>query len=1430
MGKKVTGWKTKGMNRDLSVSAFNPEFSFENVNLRLSSNDGNTTMSWVSEKGTSLMEIYDEETGDTLIMDGTPIGTAVLNDKLVIFTCVNTPAITLGKIYKLWYTDTDKTSLTGKLLYAGLLNFSVDHPLETLVSYEAENIQKVYWVDGVNQPRVINIEADVKGKDSTYFDFVPTLKLEEEVKVKKLLGASGMFAPGVIQYAFTYYRKYGQESSIFYTTPLYYISHNDRGASPEDKVDNAFRITVSNVDTNFDYLRIYSIQRTSLDAVPTVKRIQDISIEGLAKDTEGYLTASYLDTGLSGDTIDPTELLYKEGRVISAGTLDQKDNTLFFGNISQDKKAYSIIHENSGSVEKAMSIQSSTRSFKPTRVSSGSYDYLNQLTSSTTDDSRTVPCAGFKWNDYYRLGVQFQYKTGEWSAPIRLTDRSNTMGNDFKQTNSPSINGDTVTVPTFYGTLAGHTIETLVNSGYKKMRAVAVFPNMQDRTVICQGVVCPTMYTSKQRDNNGLSAQASWFFRSKLNNNYVSASGAVAPTFGDLNYTDSEIRGSIAYNPTNIREVEIQGQFTLDELNRFKMDKGILTLHSPDVEFDTRLSNLDYTGLGTKWVGSAKITDTLSDIDIQTETPAISNKGGGFVHKAFREKGPYGIASGLFWDDYIVDDDNDVLQAYRVQHNACKWMVYVWNKKGSLNNDFNRPQDKGTQTAILKKKVISNLRVAGNTTFNDGKEVPLYNNSLQLFSSDEVSLLKWKAGSYDRIYQGNIDTLLMPDASDGMYFAFDRKRAGESAKDAMLTKEQVTTQFYSKDTVWWKTFNRSDSGGDQFGYRRYNGVTASDVKDGPWEWGGVDLGDVYSVSLNLMKESVRMKYKSTPHLVMELSDASKLWGNDSNLQDASLQVMEITRTPNMETIFGGKSSDALKENVWVPCGEPVSLVDKYGNPKSSVSVHYDYGDTYYQRWDCLKTYPFTHEDVNQVIEIGSFMLETRVNIDGRYDRNRGQVNNLNVSPVNFNLMNPVYSQVDNFFSYRMHDESFYENMEYPNQITWTKTKQAGADVDLWTNITLASVLELDGDKGTVSKIVRFNNQLMAFQDTGISQILYNERTQVTTEEGVPLEIANSGKVDGKRYLSDTVGCSDKWSITTTPTGIYFMDSKGKGIYLFNGQLNNLSGSLGFNSWAKQNIPEGGIEWTPMFPEVSEGSQFISHYDRLNQDILFINRYTALAYSERMNAFTSFYDYQCTPYFINLSDTGLWLRTNGNSSSLWKHNGGDYCSFFGENRSFSMTLIGNPEPQTDKVFTNIEFRASVDGDATKVSQRDSTGGYIISNDKIAPKLPFDYLEVWDEYQHGIAHLTNRNGHTAMLHHSGMDASLKRKFRIWRCDIPRDNYPAPEENESMNIYRIKSHPLDRMRNPWLYLKLQKDAADEDDTLDRTEIHDILMTYFS
>lgn len=1597
MEKKVMGWKTKGMNRDLSVSAFNTEFSFENINLRLSTNEGNTLMSWVNEIGPKKLFLQIEGVAETdeekAYIQGTPIGTAVLNNQLVVFTHREPQEYVnyTDFIYMFTVDDVATGTLKGKMLYKGNLNFNTNYPLETLVSYEANDIQKVYWTDGYNQPRLINIAAsedNVSSWNDTSFDFITTLKLKEFIAVEKVIGAEGMFTPGVIQYAFTYYNKYGQESSIFYTSPLHYISYLDRGAAPSTTtVSNAFKISITNVDTNFDYLRIYSVHRTSLDATPEVKQLTDIPLKNLKEykkfktsivyeDAESYnlpidiqygnqkiLTATtengdytvwidldgipvfkntadvkvvawykdgdttsyeelmsfqdfiegcmdstkfdketggqisvyckndkdnfysyiyveqdldrymqslaeevyhdrgkwgllvdgelvtgdaaqymyeqyiiynygdqkwyvlstdniqdtvdvtinkgetqyadtitYMDTGTTGSSLDPTELLYKGGENIVVQTMEQKDNTLFLGNINiQRQYIESTLQKDvAEDLKKARKIESTYRTMTLSKdyssnVEEVTYKYSNQLTGYTTvtnpyvaptinsNTNKSVPCGGFKKGDYYRLGVQFQYKSGKWSNPIYINDI--TQANRFsigETTLSTGYKREVVSIPIFKGNLSDIVVNKALKAGYKKVRAVAVFPSIQDKMCLLQGVVCPTLYTKEHRETDkDLYAQSSWYFRfiRPADTKDMNDEGAVYPVSEDLVYigVDKDTYDAVTTpNPSNMRLVEIQGSYKDDV--KFKTDRTFVTLHSPEIEFEDQYRNIDYTGFDFQQVGFATVTTTLSDIDIQTETPTVSSNGGGFIHKAFNGKNSFGINTGLFYEDYTIDDlgDDQPYAATDDQRSPYKWFVYPWHQSTSLNNDIRRPSNKGVQSATLKKKVISNLRY---TTSSWSEYNAIKNVTAQIWASEENTIIKLN----NDIYRGNIDTLLVPDYADGTYFCFDNTESS--------TAQNVQTKFTSSN--YWKTFSKEAS--------QQNGEGVYAWVNNTWVRRNAEIGDK-NLSLVRKKENVRMKYKSTPHLVVAKSFEF--------VRPNALPIVEVRRADTEEvkaTLFGGKTEDALMANTWIPCGEPVAL-----DADHDVDFYWEYGDTYYQRWDCLKTYPYTTGDINQIVEIGSFMLETKINIDGRYDRNRGQASNINMSPTNFNLYNPVYSQTDNFFNYRIVDEATYKHTTFPNQITWTKTKQSGADVDLWTNLTLANTLDLDGDKGGISKLIRQNDAIIAFQDKGIAQILYNDNVQVASTSGVPIEIANSQKVSGKRYMADTVGCSNKWSIVSTPQGNYFIDSNNKDIYLLGQQLSNISAPQGFSSWCKQTIPSNGEIWNPI-----NTNNFVAYYDHTTQDVYFIYKDICLAYSEKTNSFSSFYDYNA-PYFCGVQDIGLWIGKDnskeGNQYYLYQHRAGEYCNFFGVSKPFSLTLVGNAESQLDKTFTNLEFRAMVNGEG-------ETG----AKEKYSAYLPFDKLEVWNEYQHGLSTLKDA---LSMKHHLFKEeaSTLKRKFRMWRCDIPRDNAPIPETKEG--VFRTKAHPMNRMRNPWVYLKLENNNTSNK----KVEIHDIVMMYLA
>ena len=396
-----------GMQRDISISKHKAESLYDAMNIRFTARDGDTMLSITNEKGTLLL--------NNLSMQGTYLGHCVINNYVVVFTHGEEDII-----YKV-----DPNAAQPEILYHGNLGFDVNHPIETLGVYENDKIQKVYWTDGNKQPRVIftGQYSKIQPKDDQHpnadyqFDFVATLDLNEVVTVSRKEG-SGMFAPGTIQYAFSYYNKYGKQSNIFYTTLLQYISYPDRGGSPEDTIANCFEIVIQNIQMDFDYLRIYSIHRTSENAIPTVKRVADIELSTISGNS-----TKFIDNGQVGDTIDSTELLYIGGEDVVAHTMTTKDNTLFFGNLELNRQALPQTYKNSvcavGKTEQEIknllrpSEVLSEYSLKRYDISNNYYIYANSLNWSSP---------GFKNREHYRLGIQFQHKSGKWSEPIFIGD------------------------------------------------------------------------------------------------------------------------------------------------------------------------------------------------------------------------------------------------------------------------------------------------------------------------------------------------------------------------------------------------------------------------------------------------------------------------------------------------------------------------------------------------------------------------------------------------------------------------------------------------------------------------------------------------------------------------------------------------------------------------------------------------------------------------------------------------------------------------------------------------------------------------------------------------------------------------------------------------------------------------------------------------
>ena len=1447
----------KGIQRDLSVSKFNAEFAFDAQNIRITARDSNTLLSVSNERGNKEIPLFNSS-GSTVQLDGILLGYKELNDYIILFT-----KGTKDNIYRLENKNEFFEVFT---LYSGNLNFNTDYPMECISIFENKDIQKVYWLDGLNQTRVINIVPSTETQstwDDNTFDFVQILKLKENVQVERVELTNGMFSSGIVQYAFTYFNKYGQETNIFNSTKLNYISFPNRGASPEEKVNVSFELKITNLDTRFDYVRIYSIHRTSIDAVPTVLNVADIKVNANG-------TLYYNDIGTQGSIVDPSILLFVGGEEIVFQTMAQKDNTLFLGNAELKRK---LVQEDLKKLLQKQPIQYTKREISSLEHPiKGIYPYKNTL--SIGGDIKT-----FKYLEWYRFGVQLQHKTGKWSEPIFIKDLQNTHI-------SPELNTQYSLVGAEYK-VDSNIIINAVKQGFVRIRGVVVHPTLVDREVIMQGAVCPTVYNKGDRFDNSPFSQASWFSRPSIPFDIsTQLYNDVAPEEKD--YNDS--RKAVAFNQNfNVREHFIKGnpstykyhridivnkgawaefrhnnpipsnwernaeiqciaqppkvntinkgaeliQEVANEQEFYYVDQSIVTLHSPDIEFDDSIQNLDSTGLKLRIVGVIPFTGTTSDIDIQSSTPANDNVKGGFYKETVvtennTKLGVKSLISGGYWFDSLANKTADI-----GENNLVGFLIYPWHRNGSLNNQSYVEEGK-VRTAMLSKKKLSNLKFSNYSRyFNNpwlaeikGDDNHTGITPINIFNSQEQTLVKIPAPKNSNLgdlhYYGNIDKVVTASRYDHKYtVVLDYPKENlTTSSTPILTTSRV-----------FKTLNR------QHGYPIV--VTGKDnvKKQSHSIFTGFSMPSIFLErsenrpysNTNYGTDAVRIKYKSTPHAVFAFNyttDGQQIilptnrelfkgslraantvqkpadytnffWNPEARKEKVNTSVIttdtvyqdtfdeyDNTVTENNDSYllmaelyrdkvadrFGGQTEEAFENNIWLPAGPSVSLLTNLGMD-STITVKYTEGDCYFQRYDCIKTYPSTLEDQNSVTEIISFMCETRINLDGRYDRNRGQLNNLTMTPENFNKINPVYSQNNNFFQYRGVNTNKFNLNNFPNTITWTKEKQLGSLIDNWTNLTMASTLDLDGDKGEITSLNTLNNEIFCFQKQGLSNILFNSRVQIPTSDGVPIEISNGMKVEGKRYISNSIGCNNKWSIAESPSGLYFIDNITNSLYLFNGQIDSLSDKLGFRQWI--NTHNTQLKW-----DTVNYNNYRTFYDKNNNDVYFTHKDHCLCYSELIGQFTSFMSYEKTPAMFNINSDFFAFK----DGKMWKQFAGDYNMFFNEYKPFSITLVSNAHPNRDKIFNNLEFRAD-SWDKDVIMNRDT----------------FDRVDIWNEHQEGSSNLTFT---------SGVPSTLKKKFRVWRVNLPRDS----------------KNKRDRIRNTWAFIKLGKYTPNTF----KTELHDVTVSY--
>lgn len=1515
MAIKQTEYNIKGLRQDVSRSKHSAEYAIELKNVRLTAREESTMLSVTNEKGTSFLLDLNLDEEDTIV------GQVSFDDNIIVFT--NTNKVILVNVTHKKHT----------LLITLENDYNVEC-VEALVSIESEALVKIYWVDGVNQPKMMlleriindNDEYDYIVKNESSMSFNSDLALKETFNIVQRY-EGGSFSSGVIQYAFNYYNKSGQESSIVDVSPLYYITHGTRGASAEDTANNSFEITIEEADYHFDYIRVYSIHRSALDDVPFVKLLKDIKLDK-EKESNKY---SFTDNGLLGSAIDPSELLYKGGDFIIAKTLAQKDGTLFLGNITTNNFKLDLSKELLESWRSGNNLKWVERELNTIELKNY-YPY----------DLTNIP--GFKSRETYRLGVQFQHKSGKWSDPIFYKDSTvDQLPNSLvKDTGSTAVHKNIIaelSIPSEVKTTADA-------QGYIKIRPVVVFPKDSERNVIAQGILCPTIFNAETRQNGTCHSQSSWFLRPTVNrdifgyyltnhfsasytaNSVISKSGIIKDDEKDDSNLVSkygawaEFRHYYPLPHASQKNAEIAtsavGYITkknsslpwhynnyavtrLDDDNRdftayldilssefqdsFFIDQSIVTFHSPEIELG-KVTNV--TNYKTRIIGAVPFDSNAGDISIEISNAGMRTGISNFYPNLYegltnpnyvssntisnntnnenqRDKVGNGARSLIAGNFFFDSGSSDVIQnAGDGKSHIVGHAIYPWQAKTTLNAAVKH--DDREEYAVLKRKQLSNLKFSAGSIYYSDSSCIDFESDVYLFSGDPIFMdipknlslknpnVKWK-------YSGNINMLITPKVYEqnamDLWIATGNDEISLNSNELVdyelsMLHTKLSDDNYrlnDKELSFVKNYIHETDSAEEAKAHLLNYVNEAisgddgmklvltgllEIKFPEWPeysyyWKGrrkyystLGVGENYnekklfsgvfnasSSSEYYTKEPIEIKYKSSPHAVISLHykksnvngyniqqilpsglvkddnstvpvNIKRLLKDLDNYTYGNIQLHEIQPLEVKGRSFRNSflwlaelyqdelankfNGDDYLSNIWYPAGESKRLED-------IDTISFTHGDTFYARFDTLKTYPYdtsTFSDVNSIVEIGSFMVETRINLDTRYDKNRGNQSNLVVNPNIFNLFNNVYDQKDTFFNYRIIDEDIVRNTKFNSTVVWSKQKFANSDTDPWTSINMTSSLNLDATNGSISKLVNFNNEIYSFQNKAISHIAFNSRIQIPTSDNNPIEITNSYKVSGYKQYSP-IGNNNSLQIKNTEGGIYFINNEDRGVYVFDGESStNISDKYGLGVWFKsQNL-----------------NSFRIDYDKLNKDIYFIGRDKCVNFSSKLDQFESFFDYNDSTIF-NVADKTYAFKNN----KLYELFAGEYNYFFDDYKDFYITINHNDNPYKDKIYNNIEFRADT------YNWNDAAKEFVLSKN-----CAFNNIIVENEYQSGEDILNYLKYHAS---------NMKRKFRIWRINIPRDS----------------TNNRDRIRNTWTNITLK--AIKPDNT--KTELHDLVVNYF-
>lgn len=1351
MTNKIAKYTYGGANQDVTQSKHQNIFYYDAEHIRIISSDKQTTGSVENEKGHTLIitipnisidtansAIYysngeavvenysggneiDQQVTDGLLpilsIDQKIIGATATRTGIVLFTTDNKGFDCVWNI-----NNIIQDNYSFDLIYVRNLGFSTDRPIQAIFNYENENIQKVYWVDGLNQIRFLNLTHEsIDGNGllldipSTSINFVGTVDFSQPV-ISDVVGG-GSHTAGVIQYAYNLYRLNSTQTKISPLSDLVPLGTNgfSGGGDLNEIVSATPVVTIDDIDQAYTNIKVYAIKYTSLNQLPSVTVIEDRAIDGNSSIT-------VYDDGTNLEEITLEEFLFLGSDPYTPKHIESKDNRLFLANITTEEfvlpdeldcRAYSFnssrscnIYENivlSGTgvtgtkltfnyltnynvPEKhdAVNLNYDTFKYQSNGTTLGGegkyikYELTKKTEAELEDDVENYRF--FKDQEIYRIGILFYNKLGQTSVPKWIADFKAPSGNL-----EGSYNTLTVELKSeFYTWLDSFEFEK--NNKPVGYRIVRADRTNADKTILAQGPINGMMVNVLK---NGASDPALTLAeRREAANNNPKLPNFLMRTFQDKN--------------NNAGSKPLQGH---SDLMLMMFVNGDPANQGNDLKTSNPNTEIQFD------IGGRNADTFQYNKMMQLYSPEV-----------------------LFMDDTF--SPNLLLQV--------KGM-------GLLQNNYCWYQRRNITTQIADQEV----KVTGGLTSRADIDSSITRNPI--------------AGNPDLPFTRGL--IHNPNnADDQGFMAFIHWYRDFTGYTKAINRYTISP-IYGRPEI-------TERGQDRTIYNRnpdyeYANTLEGFVTDGEEDFGDNQLG---LTSINSFGSKCATIVLGTESTSTRLS-IENLYNISGIFQKKGTLICEIKKGANeayLGNIYGGISYEDKKRTNYIQIG---NYLDIQGNINAIDSP----GDTFVQVFKFLRIGKTDTEilqyNVNQISELVAVKLETTIDLKNRNDiSNFTWDSEFQPRESDYHKYNTVYSQQPNLIVSSDTDFNFRRVKQFDTRIQSTKVKTPNESIDSWTDILQNEIMDLNGKFGPINNIIEFKDNIFAFQDEAIASITINPRIQVQGSDNIGIELGTGSVLYDYNYLTTTSGAINKWGMTKTKSGIYYYDAFNKGIGRVPNNIGPLLSDLkGLHSFFNTNYDYSFISQDN---PIKQAGALIG-YDNYNNDIYITllqgDKSFTWVFNELQDQFIDRKLYIPSKYIYKGEK---FISFSNNAERGYEHYTGDYNVYHATNYPSTITLQLNPDSDYDKVFNNIFFNSEV---------------YLEDIDQ--PDKTLTHITAYNEYQ--------TSGRIPLV--SGRNNNLRRKFREWKANIPRDG-------------------RNRIRNPWIFLKLEFDNSSNY----RMVLHDIIVAY--